>query len=73
MSGVESFGINNDRLSDQQLLAWLRLIRSENIGPVTFHELLNHFGSAAAAIEGVGELATRGGRRIRHTPVRWCS
>ena len=34
------------RLSDEQRLAWLRLIRSENIGPVTFRELINHFGSA---------------------------
>ena len=36
------------RLSDDQRLAWLRLIRSETIGPATFRELLNHFGSAAA-------------------------
>ena len=24
---------------------WLRLIRSENVGPVTFRDLINHFGS----------------------------
>ena len=36
-------------LSDEQRLAWLRLIRSENVGPITFRELLNHFGSASAA------------------------
>lgn len=53
------------RLSDDQRLAWLRLIRSENIGPVTFRELINRFGSASAALEAVPTLAERGGRRIR--------
>ncbi|MCB1489142.1 MAG: DNA-processing protein DprA [Bauldia sp.] len=53
------------RLDDEQRLAWLRLIRSENIGPVTFRELINHFGSGLAAIAAVPELAERGGRRIR--------
>jgi DNA processing protein len=52
-------------LSDEQRLAWLRLIRSENIGPVTFRELINHFGSAADALAAAPELARRGGRTIR--------
>jgi DNA processing protein len=56
-------------LTDEQRLAWLRLIRSENIGPVTFRELINHFGSAAAALEAVPRLAERGGRRIRIAPA----
>ncbi|MEE8445020.1 MAG: DNA-processing protein DprA [Alphaproteobacteria bacterium] len=41
----------------------LRLIRSENVGPVTFRELLRHFGSAAAALDALPSLAARGGRR----------
>ncbi len=57
------------RLSDDQRLAWLRLIRSENIGPVTFRGLVNHFGSAAAALDAVPRLAERGGRRIRVCPL----
>jgi DNA processing protein len=57
------------RLGDDQRLAWLRLIRSENIGPVTFRELINHFGSGIAAIEAVPALAERGGRRLRLCPV----
>ena len=52
-------------LTRDQRLAWLRLIRSENIGPVTFRELINHFGGAAAAIAATPRLAERGGRRIR--------
>ena len=31
-------------LDDRARLACLRLIRSENVGPVTFRELINHFG-----------------------------
>jgi DNA processing protein len=65
MSSADNFPNEDLRLSDAERLAWLRLIRSENIGPVTFHELLTHFGSAEAAIDGVPELATRGGRAIR--------
>lgn len=56
------------RLDDRQRLAWLRLIRSEAIGPVTFRELINHFGSASAALDAVPDLAARGGRRIRLFP-----
>lgn len=48
--------------SDDQL-ARLRLIRSENIGPVTYFQLLARFGSAAAAISAIPDLAARGGGR----------
>src|SRR6476646_1546149 len=44
-------------------LDWLRLIRSENVGPVTFYQLLRRFGSATAALEALPALAGRGGRR----------
>ncbi|WP_363348090.1 DNA-processing protein DprA [Methylocystis echinoides] len=54
-------------LSDEQLVDWLRLIRSENIGPRTFRELINRFGGARAALEALPELArkTLRGRTIR--------
>lgn len=55
-------------LSDAQRLAWLRLIRSDNVGPITFRELVNHFGSASAALDAVPELARRGGRVGRVFP-----
>jgi DNA processing protein len=42
-------------------IARLRLIRSEQIGPVTFAQLLARFGSAQAALDAVPELAARGG------------
>lgn len=56
-------------LSDEQRIAWLRLIRTETIGPVTFRALLNHFGSASAALAAAPDLARRGGRPIRLTTV----
>ena len=54
-------------LSEKQRIAWLRLIRSDNVGPVTFRDLINHFGSAETAIEMLPELSARGGstRAIR--------
>jgi DNA processing protein len=53
------------RLTDRQRLDWLRLARSENVGPRTFHDLLAMFGSAAAALDALPALAQRGGRAIR--------
>lgn len=41
----------------------LRLIRSTNIGPVSYVQLLRRFGSAAAALDAFPELAKRGGSR----------
>jgi DNA processing protein len=53
------------KLTDEQRRNWLKLIRSENVGPVTFRSLVNHFGSAARALEELPELARRGGARGR--------
>ncbi len=53
-------------LTDTERLDWLRLIRSENVGPITFHRLLQRYGSAARALDALPELAAKGGaRRIR--------
>jgi DNA processing protein len=49
------------RLTDEQRLDWLRLIRSQNVGPRTFRALINHFGGARAVIEALPGLARRGG------------
>jgi DNA processing protein len=48
-------------LTAEQRIDWLRLIRSQNVGPRTFRSLLNHFGGARAALEALPELAKRGG------------
>ncbi|HEX3504807.1 MAG TPA: DNA-processing protein DprA [Xanthobacteraceae bacterium] len=49
------------RLSDEQRVDWLRLIRSQNVGPRTFRALVNHYGGARAALEALPSLARRGG------------
>lgn len=49
------------RLSEEQRLDWLRLIRSDNVGPRTFRDLINNFGSARAALAALPGLARRGG------------
>jgi DNA processing protein len=50
------------KASDEQILNWLRLYRCQNVGPVTFKDLLGHFGSAAVALDALPDLARRGGR-----------
>lgn len=52
------------RLDDAQRRDWLRLIRTENIGPRSFRSLIERFGNAAAAIEALPGLARRGGGLI---------
>jgi DNA processing protein len=61
---------NTTNLTDAQRIDWLRLIRSDNVGPRTFRSLVNHFGSARAALERLPELARRGGAS---RPGRICS
>ena len=58
-------------LTDRQRIAWLRLIRSDNVGPATFRDLINHFGSAENALAMLPELSSRGGasRTIRIASV----
>ncbi len=57
-------------LTDAQKLDWLRLLRSENVGPATFRALVNRFGSASEAIAALPDLSARGGLK---RPIRVCS
>jgi DNA processing protein len=52
-------------LSDSQRLDWLQLLRTDNVGPATFRQLLNRFGSAAAALEALPGLLKRTGKPLR--------
>src|ERR1700748_44346 len=49
------------RLTDAQRIDWLRLIRSDNVGPRTFRSLVHHFGRARSALARLPALARRGG------------
>lgn len=55
--------LHKKQLSQTERLDWLRLIRSENVGPITFFKLLERFGTARAALEALPDLAKRGGKR----------
>ncbi len=47
----------------------LRLARTEQVGAVTFHALLQRFGSAGRALEALPDLSRRGGRLHALRPV----
>lgn len=57
-------------LSQSEKLDWLRLARSENIGVVTFFNLLQLYGTARKALEAAPTLSARGGRS---KPLVLCS
>ncbi|MBI1273244.1 MAG: DNA-protecting protein DprA [Alphaproteobacteria bacterium] len=49
-------------LSDTERRDWLRLSRTDNIGPITFHTLLGRYRSIGAVLENIPRLAAQGGR-----------
>jgi len=59
------------QLNDRERRDWLRLFRSENVGPATFLRLIEHFEDAAEALEAAPALSRRGGRKraIRIAPA----
>jgi DNA processing protein len=57
-------------LTDEERLDWLRLIRSQNVGPRTFHALISHYGQARDALAALPQLARRGGASA---PGRICT
>ena len=56
-------------ISDAERLNRLRLIRSDNVGAITWHRLVARFGSATAALDALPDLQQRGGGRS----ARLCS
>jgi DNA processing protein len=55
-------------LSQEDSLDWLRLIRSDNVGPRIFRALINRYGNARAALAALPDLARRGGA-TRHPRI----
>jgi len=60
--GVAAGDATPRALSAAERRDWLRLARSEGVGPITFRALLTRFESAAAALDALPDLARRGGR-----------
>ena len=57
------------QLSEADILAYIRLSRTEKLGPVTFRRLMNLYGEPHAALSALPELAARGGRSKAFKPV----
>ncbi len=49
--------------SEDEIKDWLKLAFSENVGPITFRDLISYFGSPKEAIRHIGDLSKQGGRR----------
>ncbi|KCZ94007.1 DNA-processing protein DprA [Hyphomonas johnsonii] len=49
-------------LTDTERHDWLRLARTQNVGPVTFAQLLRRYGSAGAALDALPGIAHKAGR-----------
>ncbi len=50
--------------AEQDRLDKLRLIRSSQIGPVSYHQLIRRFGSARAALDAIPDLVGRAGGKL---------
>ena len=48
-------------LSDEERRDWLRLSKSENVGPSTFKTLLKRFRTAGEALRALPDLTRKGG------------
>lgn len=55
-------------LPDAERFARLRLARTDQVGPVTFRQLLERFGSAQRALEALPDLIRRGGAHGHAVP-----
>lgn len=64
------FTNNKDANYSSETIDILRLIRSENVGPKTFLNLIKFFGSASKALENIEDFSIRGGRT---KPIKLCS
>jgi DNA processing protein len=56
---MESTG-SQPTLSQSEAFARIRLLRSPNIGPVSYRQLIARFGAAGAALDALPDLASRG-------------
>ncbi|MAR56473.1 MAG: DNA-protecting protein DprA, partial [Rickettsiales bacterium] len=60
---MNDFFYQQPSLAREEILDVLQLIRSEQVGSVTFFNLVSFYGSVPKAMEAIPELAKRGGRK----------
>ncbi|MGX7895013.1 DNA-processing protein DprA [Tsuneonella sp. HG222] len=56
-------------LGQEEAFARIRLLRSPNIGPVSYAQLLRRFGDARSALDALPDLVRRGSRDYRPAPA----
>ena len=56
-------------MAQDEAFARIRLLRSPNIGPVSYRQLLRRFGDAQQALAALPDLAGRGGSAYRPAPA----
>jgi DNA processing protein len=55
-------------LAQDEAFARIRLLRSPNVGPISYAQMLRRFGTAQAALDALPDLASRGGRDYQPAP-----
>jgi DNA processing protein len=55
--------VTSAKLSQEEAFARIQLLRSANIGPVSYAQLLRRFGNARDAVAALPDLAARGAKR----------
>lgn len=55
-------------IDQDEAFARIRLLRSPNIGPISYAQLLGRFGDAQRALQALPDLASRGARDYRAAP-----
>ena len=56
-------------LTDAEKLAWIRLSRTENVGPITFYRFIEQFGSASKALEAIPTLTAKSKKQLVIPPL----
>lgn len=54
--------------NNSELLSVLRLANTENVGPITYRQLLQKFGTAEAALDAIPRIAASGGKKELKIP-----
>ena len=54
---------SSQTITDQEKINWIRLTRSQNVGPTTFFRLLDIFNNAQNALENIANYSVKGGRQ----------
>jgi len=58
-------------MDEHEQVARVRLIRTRNIGPMTYSMLMARYGTAVAALAAIPEISARGGRKLQIASIAY--